>query len=68
MSMNRAKAGMGLLISEKLAGQFSKWAAINERILLVEIAVEKNVKISIVTVYVPNEDDTSEEKANSRNN
>ena len=58
----RAKAGIGCIIHKRHVNKINKWNYINERILTVEIDLDKGNKISVVVVYGPNEDNTKNNK------
>lgn len=53
----RAKAGVGCLISKEWAQKVCRWEYVSERLLLVTIMVEQNKEIAILVAYGPNEDE-----------
>lgn len=57
----RATDGIGCIINNKLAKHVSNWKGWSERILSVELVLEKE-KITIIAVYGPNENEKKEEK------
>lgn len=58
----RARAGVSCVVHHKNAKYIRKWNAINERILKIEIEMEKGKNTTIIVVYAPNEDDSVKNK------
>lgn len=57
----RAVEGVGCIINKKLVKNIVKWKGWSERILSIELLIDKE-KITIVAVYGPNENDKKEVK------
>lgn len=58
----RAAAGVGCIIHRELAGQITKWKAIYERILLIELRNEQGEHTTIISIYGPDENERASEK------
>lgn len=57
----RAAAGVGCILHNDAKNQISKWEAISERILTVELKYKTHTK-TIIAVYGPNEDEKADKK------
>lgn len=58
----RAKAGVGCLINKRIAESVYRWKSWSERILSVELKDLNNEVKTIIVVYGPNEDNSTETK------
>lgn len=58
----RAREGVSCIIHRKNTKYIKQWSAINERILKIEMEIDKRINSTILVVYAPNEDDSSSNK------
>ena len=59
----RAREGVGIIVSETLKNHITEWEPINSRIITAKIQIEKE-KYTLIQIYAPTEDKGKEEREN----
>jgi hypothetical protein len=57
----RAQAGVGCVLHRNIKKNLSRWEAVSERILTVELTVERQMR-TVIAIYGPNETESAENK------